>query len=202
MTGAGGDDGWVSLGSAPWWLPVIGMSPTPLLFLYPPLFTFQLSVMFQVPLPWAVALAAVACAGCLAFGLGLVRLVYPPVFLNPRLLVLRAGRKRARYMEITSAQLITSASPKRRSVTLVLRSASKLRGAILLRDARQHALAPDAAELVMELLELSSVALPVSPDDPKGRFTRYNFPGYLTKEQALELVAHPPRPADRLPTDR
>jgi hypothetical protein len=49
------------------------------------------------------------------------------------------------------------------------------------------------------MLRQSAIEMPASPDDPKGRFARFNFPTNITKDEALELVAHPPATADRLP---
>ena len=34
---------------------------------------------------------------------------------------------------------------------------------------------------------------------PTGRFARYNFPGYLTLEDAIAVVESPPGPKDPLP---
>ena len=70
---------------------------------------------------------------------------------------------------------------------------------MLLRDAKQQTLEPEVAALVQDLLRQSNVQMPVSPDDPKGRFARFNFPTNVTKEEALALVAHPPTPTDELP---
>ncbi|MBX0301782.1 hypothetical protein K2F54_17600 [Cryobacterium sp. 1639] len=194
------DDEWVALGFTPWWLPVIGMGPGWFLLFYAPLLVGQVATIFDVPLGWALVLTLACAAGCLALGLGFVRWRYPPAYVHPATLTIRAGRKRARYAEVTGAKILVSTSKKRRSVTLVLLSEQKLRGAVVLRDARQNVIDPAEAALLQDLVRQSNIALPVSPDDPKGRFTRYNFPGYLTKEDALEIVAHPPAPADPLPT--
>lgn len=199
MTRKLGDE-WVELGSAPWWMSVLGMGSGPLLLaFYPPLLVLQLTLIFDVPLIWAAVLAIATCAGCVALGVSLMRLVYPPASLNPATSTLRAGRRQARYSEITSAQLLVSTSKTRRSVTLVLRSDRKLRGSVLVRDAQQHTLDPRVTALVQDLVRQSNITMPVSPNDPKGKFARYNFPRNITKEEALELLAHPPSLADRLP---
>jgi hypothetical protein len=194
------DDEWVAVGFAPWWQPVIGMGQGWFLYYYTPFLALQVMVMFDVPLGWAVMITVWLAAGCVALGLGLKRWIYPPAFVNPATTTLRAGRKRAQYAEISGAKVLVSASKKRRSVTLVLLSEQKLRAAVVLRDARQNMIDLAEVALVQDLVRQSSIAMPVSPDDPKGRFARYNFPGYLTKEDALEIVAHPPAAADPLPT--
>lgn len=194
------DDDWVPVGFTPWWLPVIGMGPGWFLLFYAPLLVGQVATIFDVPLGWALVLTLVSAAGCLALGLGFVRWRYPPAYVNPTTATVRAGRKRARYAEVTGAKILVSASRKRRSVTLVLLSEQKLRAAVVLRDARRNAIDPAEAALVQDLVRQSNIVLPVSPDDPKGRFARYNFPGCLSLEDALEIVGHPPAPTDPLPT--
>jgi hypothetical protein len=200
MKGRADEDEWVAVGFAPWWQPVIGIDQGWFLYYYTPFLALQVMVMFDVPLGWAVMITVLLAAGSVALGLGLKRWIYPPAFVNPATTTLRAGRKRARYAEITGAKVLVSASKKRRSVTLVMLTEHKLRAAVVLRDARQNVIDPAEAALVQDLVRQSNIALPVSPDDPKGRFARYNFPGYLSLEDALEIVAHPPAPADPLPT--
>jgi hypothetical protein len=41
--------------------------------------------------------------------------------------------------------------------------------------------------------------LPETPDDPTGKFTWFNFPGSITREQAIDVVLHPPAFDDPLP---
>jgi hypothetical protein len=55
------------------------------------------------------------------------------------------------------------------------------------------------AAQVLDMLRQANIEMPVSPDDPKGRFARFNFPTNITKDEALEVMAHPPQPTDPLP---
>jgi hypothetical protein len=81
----------------------------------------------------------------------------------------------------------------------VLRAENKLRTPILLRDTKQRTLEPEIAALVLQLVRQSNITMPVSPDDPKGRCVRFNFPNNITKDEAEQLVEHPPTSADPLP---
>lgn len=45
----------------------------------------------------------------------------------------------------------------------------------------------------------SSIAVPQTPDDPRGRFARYNFPGSLSRADALAVVLTPPTINDPAP---
>ena len=41
--------------------------------------------------------------------------------------------------------------------------------------------------------------MPQTPNDPTGRFARYNFPGSLGREDALDVVLDPPTIDDPSP---
>lgn len=41
--------------------------------------------------------------------------------------------------------------------------------------------------------------MPFSADDPKGRFAKYNFPGHVDRDTAIDLVLHTPKVGDPLP---
>jgi hypothetical protein len=41
--------------------------------------------------------------------------------------------------------------------------------------------------------------MPISKDDPTGRFARFNFPTSVTKDEALDLVLHPPAFGEPIP---
>jgi hypothetical protein len=57
----------------------------------------------------------------------------------------------------------------------------------------------ERARLVAEVLRRSTIELPETSDDPTGKFTWFNFPGSLTREQAIEIVLNPPAFGDPLP---
>jgi hypothetical protein len=198
MGSRGNDDGWVELGRTRWWVPLVGSSP---LVAVLPVYTLNLPAIFwpDLPVGWTVIITVGFATATFGVLIGILRLVNPHAFVNVAASLVRAGRKQARFSEVTSAQLFPGTAKRHRSLLLVLRAENKLRASILLRDAQQRTLAPEITALTLELVRQSNIAMPVSPDDPKGRFARFNFPHNVTKEEAAELVAHPPTPADTLP---
>jgi hypothetical protein len=194
----GDGDGWVALDPSAWWMPVFA-SNFGIAFGLAPVIAFQLGGIFDVPPGWWIVLVLGTAVASVALSVILSRLHYPRGFLNPTTSTARSGRKQVGYAEITEARLVLGVSRKRRSLQLLLRTPNKLRITVLLRDARQNTLEPEVTALVHDMLQQSSIEMPASPDDPKGRFARFNFPTNITKEEALQLVAHPPTAADPLP---
>jgi hypothetical protein len=192
------DTGWVALEPTPWWLPLLG---TNLFFAagLPAVYALQLSTIFDAPLIWWIPIMIGTAIFILALIVVVARVSYPRAYLNPATSMLRAGRAQFRYAEFVEARLIPSTSEKRRALLLLLLTQNKLRATVLVRDARQRTLDPEVAALVQDLLRQSNIHMPVSPDDPSGRFARFNFPRNVTKDEALDLVAHPPTPADPIP---
>jgi hypothetical protein len=194
----GNDDGWVALEPSPWWTPVFGIHLAGA-FAFAPMFALQLSAMFELSpiwwLPLAVGFTALTCVASVV----LTRLAHPRGFLHPTTSTLRTGRTRFGYADVTEARLVPSTSKKRRALLLVLYTKKRLRTTVLVRDAKQRTLDPAVAALVLDMLQQTNIEMPVSPDDPKGRFARFNFPANITKHEALEVLAHPPLPADPLP---
>jgi hypothetical protein len=191
-------DEWVELGRTRWWMPLIGYSPIMLLL---PVYTLNLSGIFwpDLPLGWSIAVMLAMAGGSFGIIVAISRLINPRAFVKPAASMVRAGRKQAGYSEITSAQLFPGVSKGHPSLLLLLRAENKLRTPILLRDRKQRVLEPKIAALVLDLVRQSNIAMPVSPDDPRGRFARFNFPNNITKDEAVELVAHPPESVDKLP---
>jgi hypothetical protein len=52
---------------------------------------------------------------------------------------------------------------------------------------------------VAEIVRRSNIAVPQTPNDPTGRFARYNFPASLNRDDALEVVLNPPTMDDPAP---
>ena len=196
--GSGG--GWVPLGTQTWWTPLILINPAIAVILVFPAVNVADNLARGLPLGLRisinVAVFVAAFAGTIAIG----RLVYRRPSVNPTLGAIRAGRRQATFTQLTSAKLVTGSSKSRLPFMLVVRSDSGLRAAIPVRDGRHGTLDPEAAAIVQDMIRESSIAMPVSPDDPTGRFARFNFPENVTLEEALELVTHPPESPDDLPT--
>lgn len=51
---------------------------------------------------------------------------------------------------------------------------------------------PKTRELLLAMLPATSIQMPVDRYDPTGKFARYNFPGYLTRDEAIAFVTDPP----------
>lgn len=191
---------WLSLRGPKSWLPVFVV--TPLLLMVLMVDGINLSLLFVrdgLPLIWSIAIMAGTAAFMFALPLWVARLAYPFAQINPSTSTIRARRHRAHYSDITSAQLLVSTSKKHRAINLLLRSDTGLRAVVLIRDARRRTLDRELAELVLDVIRQSRIAIPVSVHDPEGRFARYNFPTNVTREDALELIESPPDLEDALP---
>jgi hypothetical protein len=191
-------DGWVALDPSPWWTALV-TSRVGLAIAFVPILAAQVGAILEFPPLGSIGLAA--GSGALAAGALVIasRLFYPQAYLNPTKAMIRIGREQAQYADINDARLILGATKKRRSLLLLLQTPTKLQLPVLLRDTRQNTLGPEVSAMVQEMLRQSTIEMPASPDDPKGRFARFNFPTNITKDEALGLVAHPPATADRLP---
>jgi hypothetical protein len=198
MASRGQGEEWVELGRRPWWVSLVGYSPFLTVL---PVLTINVGgiVWPELPIGWSIAVMLALMVVSFAVVVVVLRLMNPNAFVNPLTSTVRTGRKQVHYSEITSAQIFPSMSKSHRSLLLLLRADKKLRASILLRDTNQRTLAPELTALLLDLVDQSTIAMPVSPDDPKGRFARFNFPNNITKEETAELVAHPPASADKLP---
>lgn len=113
---------------------------------------------------------------------------------------LRVGDRAVSLASVDAAQLAVFPI-RRRDPALVLRltSSEPTRAEVFLRDRRGHTL-PDEQRLVFaEAVRRTSIAMPVSRDDPSGRFARYNFPGNVSLEDTVRLIARPPTAGEPLP---
>ena len=97
------------------------------------------------------------------------------------------------------ASLLTErAFGPRRNLLLELH-AGRAVARIWLRSGDRVLLAPDEQDALVRLLERSSVAPPPSAFDPTGRFSRVEFPGSLTRADAVDVVRRIPKAGERLP---
>ena len=105
---------------------------------------------------------------------------------------LRAGSRTVELASVDAAQI--GVLPQRRRepvVTLRLSAGGKARVEAFLRDRRGATLTDEHRLVLAEALRRTSIVLPVSPDDPKGRFTRINFPGHLDRDEAVASALRP-----------
>lgn len=101
--------------------------------------------------------------------------------------------------DISWARLEVLDTKKSRTLTLRFGAEKGPRATVSLLTRKGARLSSDASDDLAEALRRSSIEMPVSKDDPSGRFARYNFPGRLTKADAVEVVLNPPSLHDPLP---
>ncbi|MET4638111.1 hypothetical protein [Mycetocola sp. 2940] len=151
--------------------------------------------------PLAIAVAVLVLGAFVAAVALFIHLRFPQPWVNFDTGEIRTGRYTASFVDIDFARLF--AAPKRgsRILTFQVGVTKGPQVIVRLRDAKDQLLAPETARLLTEVLRRSSVRMPQSNDDPTGRFARYNFPGYLTLEDAIAVVESPPGPKDPLPVE-
>lgn len=113
---------------------------------------------------------------------------------------LRAGTKIVPLARIDSASLGVTPLKKTRVVILRVTAGREARAEFVLRDRKDRT--PDTAttRVLAEALRRTTIVMPASKDDPTGRFARYNFPGHITREEAVALALTPPTMNEPLPT--
>lgn len=118
------------------------------------------------------------------------------------------GRRTIPMRDIRWARLLVVESSKSRSIALQfgpgqLRVNSEFRSlrraSYIVRTAHGTTPPEEFAERVAEMLRRSGIELPQTPEDPTGRFTWFNFPGAITREQAIDIVSNPPAFGDPIP---
>jgi hypothetical protein len=191
--------GWVRLGVIDWKLAAAAGGSTPLLV------SIMLPMNMAGPLlrdlpGWAWIIGLFAVGGlAVVIGFAVARLRVPQTFVNLGDGLIRARGKTAPFSDITTAELVAGVSKTRRSLVLVLKTTTGIRAPVLVRGWNEKALSPELAALAGEVIRRSNIAMPVSKDDPKGRFARFNFPLNVSKDEAAALVADPPRFGDPIP---
>ena len=123
----------------------------------------------------------------------------PPVTVNldARLVCLR--RRPVPFDEVTRAQLGPYGSVKKPVMVLTLGTAGRRIGIVMLRDHNDTPMSEEARGALLSVLNGSNVTRPISPDDPTEKFAKYNFPGQLTKIEAISLVERNPKINEPLP---
>ncbi|MCW4384773.1 hypothetical protein OH146_03185 [Salinibacterium sp. SYSU T00001] len=129
----------------------------------------------------------------------LIRLRYPQAVVSLEAGQIRVGKRTFSFEQVDAAFLYSLGRGDKRQVNLVLTSGKRkfLEFPIVVR--RGQSSLPEEREVMAEVLRRSSIAMPKDPNDPTGRFAHYNFPGHITREEAIDVVLHPPGPNDPLP---
>ena len=113
---------------------------------------------------------------------------------------LRAGTKVVPLAHIDSASLEVTPLKKTRVVILRITAGKEARAEFVLRDRKDRTPGSTTTRVLAEALRRTTIIMPVSKDDPTGRFAHYNFPGHITREEAVALALAPPTMNDPLPT--
>jgi hypothetical protein len=111
---------------------------------------------------------------------------------------LRVGRRVVHFAELDWATLTPTTVDGWGGLMLHFGS-DRVRCAFALRSRDDKALDLDTRRLVAEVLRRSSIAYPASSYDPTGRFSRYNFPNHLNRDDAVAVTLNPPSPGEPLP---
>jgi membrane protein YdbS with pleckstrin-like domain len=194
--------GWVSIGERHWWTMWSNVQWFLVVLLAANVANMSVSLARQWDVP--VPVAVLAPLGVLAVAFVVVTVVHhrrwPPVAVSLGSGELRAGGRVIPLASVNAAQFGSVPIRKRDPVlTLRLLSGEKARAEVLLRDRRGHELPVEQQQVLAEAIRRTAVAMPVSRDDPSGRFARYNFPGHIDRDDAVAVVLHPPRADEALP---
>jgi FtsH-binding integral membrane protein len=126
---------------------------------------------------------------------------FPEVWANPVTRRIRVGAREAEWSALTAAKVSTASvwpgAP--RTLFLTLEGEDGLSAPLTLRKRDRLALTSTQRDLVVQMISESSVQMPRAAEDPGGRFSRFNFPEHVTRDDAVELVKKPPRAGERLP---
>ncbi|WP_104190794.1 hypothetical protein [Cryobacterium sp. Y82] len=194
--------GWVRLDRAGWWstfaaTPLNGI----LLGILPINLGTTLARSFDISIWWAFLLALGAVVPVFLLLYLVQRLRYPQASVNFDTDKLRAGRRVVPLADIVWARLDMFDRQRAHTRMLTLRFGAEggPRASVRLRGRSGQTLPAVVTDVVSEIIRRSSIAVPQTPNDPTGRFARYNFPGSLGRSDALEIVLNPPTIDDPAP---
>jgi hypothetical protein len=195
-------NGWVRFGALTFWqrLSVSGSAVIPILFI-PVTLAGQLALRPARDAGgfWGIA-AAVAGAVVLSFLIVWIHsLLHPVPWVNLGTNELRSGKVSVPLGSIDSAFLGVSTAKGPANLFLQLREGKRTWATIYLRKRHTVLLSEHDRELFAEVLRRTSITMPYSADDPKGKFAKYNFPGHVDRDTAIDLVVHTPKVGDPLP---
>ncbi|MBP1240663.1 hypothetical protein ABID92_002835 [Frigoribacterium sp. PvP120] len=186
--------GWVTLGERRWWTPWAGVQWFLLVLVAVNVMQIAwfLTRLLDVPFTGGLA-AAVLVPIVVVVATVLVRAHrWPVAAVSLGSDSLRSGARTVSLAAVDAAQIGVVRRRGRPSiVTLRLSAGKAARAEAVLRDHRGQALDDDRRLVLVEALHRSSVAVPVSPDDPTGRFTRLNFPAHLDGDAAVAMALDP-----------
>ena len=165
-----------------WFWALLGMNLTSIAGI----FFWEDDKWLRVALALAAFLVAVVLIALLSYR------VTPPVLVDPDTCRVCLKRRPVGFEDVTTARVAAWGSPRNRSVLLTLGTSGRRSGVVMVRNRLGSSLDEKARTALLALLHASTIATPVSPDDPTGTFAHVNFPGHLSKADAITLVATNP----------
>lgn len=193
------DAGWERLGVIDWKLAIAVSAPITVVMAV--VLPIQLTGSFtrDLPIPLRVLATLVVSVVLATVVVAIMRLRTPQVYVDVSQRLIRTRRETIRWDELDRAELLVAETKHTRALILLLRSGKSFRVPIVVRRAKEKPVLERTRTLAGEVIRGSSIAMPVSKDDPTGRFARFNFPTNVTKEEALELVENPPSFGEPIP---
>ncbi len=168
-------DSWQRLGVTDWKLALAVATPvTVALTVW---ISIQVASIFSRSLPLWVRIVGIIIAAVIGVGLTILiaRWRTPQAHVNTARRLIRTRTDTIEWSELDLAELMSAETKTKRTLVLVLRSGKTFRAPILLRTARGRTIDETTQRLAAEVISGSSIAMPVSKDDPTGRFARFNF---------------------------
>lgn len=192
---------WTRLGRTDWWHVTLLTAPLWLAVFVTVRFVVELTRIVTEDWAPTVAVGVVSLGLSVAVAVVITRRRYPAVWVDIAERRLRSAGRELRWDEVSAAELVVGATGSKRTRTLflVLRGDDGLRVLITLVRRGAPAIQGREAAVARAIIASSSIAMPRAKEDPEGRFSRYNFPTNLSKEDAEAVVARPPRAGDPLP---
>ncbi|SDM96533.1 hypothetical protein SAMN05216368_10385 [Cryobacterium flavum] len=194
--------GWLRLDRAGWWgtfavTPLNGI----MLGIVPINLGTTTARSFDISIWWGFLMALGAIVPVFLVLYLVQRLRYPQAWVSFDRNELRAGRRVVPLADIVWARLemFDRKRAHTRMLTLRFGAESGPRASVRLRGRTAQTLPTAVTDIVAEIIRRSSIAVPQTPNDPTGRFARYNYPGSLGRADALEVVLNPPTIDDPAP---
>jgi len=112
--------------------------------------------------------------------------------------VIRSGERELPFAEISMAR-IDSDSLRLGTLQLVFGQKDQFEFGVTLSKGRNVVVTERTQQLLAQVLAASRIEIPTDHWDPKGKFARSGSPFHVTRDEAIELVLHPPLEGDPLP---
>jgi len=149
--------------------------------------------------PIAVPISFVFWATAAAVGWNVVLWLNTPFAIDLEGRRLRIRHRVVPFDQIERAELVGLSDGDQAGLLLKIGRRRGPTASVLLRERSTPALDDARRDLLIEVIRASSIARPVSPHDPTGKFGRFTFPGTLDKAGAEQVVRDPPAPGEPAP---